>query len=423
MTALAPDPVAHPPYDATSMRVPKRARVLLVAPQPFFEPRGTPMNVLQMARTLGAAGHDVHLATFGVGQPVEIPGVTIHRAMRLPGVTSVPIGFSGRKLAMDAMLALLVQRLLLTRRWDLAHAVEESVFFTLPLARLRGIPVIYDMDSSISHQLAYSGKLRRSASLELVRGMERAALRRSALALTVCRALTDAARELVPGVPIAQIEDAPLDDALRDADPAAVRLLRERHQLGDRPVAVYTGNLEGYQGIDLLLDAWPHALRRTPEARLLLVGGEPAHVEHYRGVARRLGVEGSVVLAGRQPSGAMPEYMALADVLVSPRTEGSNTPLKLYSYMHAGRPIVCTDLETHRQVLDERTAVLARPEGGDYGEKLGDALANPELYAPRGRLARETVEREYSLPVFRRKLLEAYERVLSGSRSTVARSM
>lgn len=422
MPAIAPLPVAHQPPLAVP-RAATAARVLLVAPQPFFEPRGTPMNVLQMARTLGAAGHDVHLATFGVGQPVEIPGVTIHRALRLPGVSTVPIGFSGRKLAMDALLALLVQRLLLTGRWDVAHAVEESVFFTLPLARLRGIPVIYDMDSSISHQLAYSGAVRGRAALGLVRSMERAALRGSALALTVCRALTDAARELVPGVPVAQIEDAPLDDALRDADPAAVRLLRERHGLGERTVAVYTGNLERYQGIDLLLAAWPGALRQAPDACLLLVGGEPAHVEHYREVARRLGVERSVVFAGKQPSTTMPEYMGLADVLVSPRTEGSNTPLKLYSYMHAGRPIVCTDLETHRQVLDERTAVLARPDAGDFGAALGAVLARPDAFAGRGRLARETVEREYSLPVFRRKLLDAYERVLSGSRSTVASSM
>lgn len=418
MTAIAPQPVtphlAPSAHAAELPRAARPARVLLVAPQPFFEPRGTPMNVLQMARTLGAAGHEVHLATYAIGRPVELPGVTIHRALPVPGIRSVPIGFSGRKLAMDAALALLVQRLLLTGRWDLAHAVEEAVFFTLPLARLRGIPVIYDMDSSLSHQLAYTGKLRSGAARRAVEGLERAALRRSALALTVCRSLTDAARALHPQVPIAQIEDAPLDDALRDADPAAVAALRARHGVSGVPLAVYTGNLERYQGIDLLLAAWPVALRQAPEARLLLVGGEEAHVAHYRALAMRLGIAGSVQFAGRQPSSTMPEYMAMADVLVSPRSEGSNTPLKLYSYMHAGRPIVGTALETHTQVLDERTAVLADATPERYGAALGAALADPARHAPLGLRARETVEREYSLPVFRRKLLDAYERVLAG---------
>src|SRR5690606_2647359 len=135
-------------------------RILLVAPQPFFSLRGTPMNVKQMAAVLGQAGYRVHLATFAPGEPVSIPGVRHHRALAIPGVSQVPIGFSGSKVIHDAALALLVTRLLLRYRFALAHAVEESVFFTLPLARARKVPVIFDLDSSISDQLSYGGNIR-----------------------------------------------------------------------------------------------------------------------------------------------------------------------------------------------------------------------------------------------------------------------
>src|SRR5665811_2509586 len=77
-------------------------RILLIAPQPFFAQRGTPINVRQMAQTLCEAGHEVHLATYPMGEPVSIPGLHIHRAVPIPGLRSVPIGFSWRKVALDA---------------------------------------------------------------------------------------------------------------------------------------------------------------------------------------------------------------------------------------------------------------------------------------------------------------------------------
>ncbi|HMA02131.1 MAG TPA: glycosyltransferase, partial [Gemmatimonadaceae bacterium] len=179
-------------------------RILLIAPQPFFAQRGTPMNVRQMIQTLSEAGHDVHLATYPMGEPVQMPGLTIHRALPIPGLHTVPIGFSWRKIALDVMLALRVWTLLASRRFDVVHAVEESVFIALPVASMRGIPVIYDLDSWMSDQLAYSGRLGSPAIQRLLRRMERAALLRSRLAITVSASLSEAVRAMAPGLPVAQ---------------------------------------------------------------------------------------------------------------------------------------------------------------------------------------------------------------------------
>jgi hypothetical protein len=219
--------------------------VLLVAPQPFFAQRGTPINVRQMVQTLCEAGYEVHLATYPIGAPVSIPGLHLHRAMRIPGVRSMPIGFSWRKVALDVSLALRVWMLIAGRRFDVVHAVEESVFFAMPAARLRGIPVIYDMDSSLSEQLEYGGHVRNAALLRLLRGMERAVLRRARLAITVCASLTDSVRAMVPGAMVAQIEDCPLDEALRAPDRARVEELRESCGLHSRGVILYTATFVG----------------------------------------------------------------------------------------------------------------------------------------------------------------------------------
>jgi glycosyltransferase involved in cell wall biosynthesis len=402
---------------------PKGARVLIVAPQPFFEVRGTPLNVLQMARALGGAGYDVHLATYGIGETIAVQGLTYHRAMRIPAIHAVPPGFSWRKVAMDVPLAALAWRLLATRRFDVVHAIEEAAFFMTPIARARGVPLIYDLDSSISDQLRYSGAVRSRALLGVVRRAERAVLARSALAITVCDALTRTATGLHPGARVVQIEDCPLDELLRDPSTGEIAALRAEHDLGDAPVAVYTGNLEPYQGVDLLLDALPALAERCPAAHVLIVGGDPAHVQAARAEVRRRGHEGRVTFAGRQPPERMAAYMALGSALVSPRRRGENTPLKLYSYMHSGTPIVATALPTHTQVLDADTAVLCAPEPEALGAAIASVLLHPSDYREQARAARERVQRHYSFDAFRDKLLAAYRLVLDGSRESSASSM
>ncbi|MDQ2931505.1 MAG: glycosyltransferase [Gemmatimonadota bacterium] len=401
-------------------------RILLIAPQPFFAQRGTPINVRQMVQVLCEAGHEVHLATYPLGDPIAIPGLTIHRAMRVPGVRAVPIGFSWRKVLLDASLALTVWPLIAGKRFDVVHAVEESVFFALPAARLRRIPVIYDLDSWLSDQLAAGGRVRNGELLRLLRRIERATLRRCRLAITVSASLTDAVRELEPSVPVAQIEDCPLDEALRAPDQARVASLRESYGIGERPAVVYTGNLEFYQGIDLLLDAFVLVARERADAMLVLVGGSQAQIAGVRARATVLGIGERIVLTGQRPAEEMPEWMALGTVLVSPRLHGGNTPLKLYSYMWSAVPIVATELPTHMQVLDASTAVLraATPEGLARG--ILDVLADPSRHAPLGVAARARVAASYSRDAFRGKLLAAYDffaSIAPGVRSSVATSM
>jgi glycosyltransferase involved in cell wall biosynthesis len=398
-------------------------RILLIAPQPFFAQRGTPINVRQMAQTLSEAGHEVHLATYPMGEAVEMPGLIIHRALPIPGVRSVPIGFSWRKVALDASLALRVWALMAGRRFDVVHAVEESVFFALPIARLRGIPVIYDLDSWMSDQLAYGGRVKNHAVLQLLRWMERAALHRSRLAITVSASLSDAVHQMEPGVPIAQIEDCPMDEALRAPDPARVTQLRESVGIGRRQAIVYTGNLERYQGIDLLLLAFARVASAQDDAVLVLVGGSPPQIEEVRAQGQSLGVGHRVVLAGQRPADEMPEWMAMGTLLASPRSHGGNTPLKLFSYMWSAVPIVATNLPTHTQVLDASCALLCEPTAEEMASGILAVLDDPARFATLGAAARARVARDYSRDAFRRKLLAAYDSIAPGVRSSVATSM
>src|SRR2546426_9472411 len=81
-------------------------RILMIAPEPFFEPRGTPFSEFHRIRALTALGHHVDLVTYPFGQNVSMPGLRVFRSLRPPFVTRVKIGPSLAKIPLDSLLAL-----------------------------------------------------------------------------------------------------------------------------------------------------------------------------------------------------------------------------------------------------------------------------------------------------------------------------
>jgi glycosyltransferase involved in cell wall biosynthesis len=384
-------------------------RVLVLAPHPFLEHRGTPLAVRALVEALSERGCIVDVLTYEHGEDVEIPRCTIHRTPSPFGVRDIRPGFSMKKLISDVAMFRQLIRLLRRNRYDVIHAVEESAFMAAITKRWRRIPFVYDMDSSLAQQMVE--KLPVLVSVRpLLELAERWAIRESAGVVAVCRSIEDTVREHAPGKLVARVEDASL------LDPAVEGEEQIRDVIGQSgPVAMYVGNLEPYQGIDLLIDAFRHALGTVPDAQLVVLGGAAADVTRYRRVVADLGISRSVHLLGPRPVTLLGWYLRQADVLVSPRTRGYNTPMKIYSYLDSGRPVLATRLLTHTQVLDDGIALLAEPTAAAMGAGLIRLLSDTGLREELGAAARERVRAEYSQEAFRRKVhgfYDALERTL-----------
>jgi glycosyltransferase involved in cell wall biosynthesis len=386
--------------------------ILMIAPQPFFRVTGTPINVLTMCRALTEGGFAVHLLTVPDGKDVELPGLTIHRVARLPGCGPLPVGFSIAKLAYNGLLLLTCQRMLRRRRFAVVHAIEEAALWAVPLARMCGVPAIIDIDSDLCRQLREHGSwLGRMLAAPAGR-LRRFALRRAAAALTVSGTLGEIARVENPAIPVFEINDIPIESANRQPDLERMAALRARFGLTGRRLVVYTGNYDRRQGLPELIQAMAAVRARHPQCLLLVVGGEPEQVAALQARIEADGLADAVRLIGARPPETMPEYMGLAEVLVSPRLEPYTTPLKIFSYMASGRPIVATDLPTHTQVLDAEAAILVPPTPAGLAEGILRALDDPAGAAALGRRARHLAETRYTFAGFRRSLAECYAAVL-----------
>ena len=381
--------------------------ILMIAPEPFFEPRGTPFSELHRIRALTSLGHTVDLVTYPFGSDVSMPGLRIIRSLRPPLVARVRIGPSWAKVPLDALLSLTALRLALTRKYDAIHSHEEGGAIGIVLAAMLRKPHLYDMHSSLPQQIENFGYGRSKRLAALFGWVERLMIKRSRVVIVICEDLEDTVKALRLPVPTVLIENA----AGSGSAPSAGTGLAIRTALGlseSTPVVLYTGTFEAYQGLDLLFESMRKVIAARPDARLVMVGGEPAQVEAARKSVEALGLSAAVIFTGQRPAEEVPAYLDAATVLVSPRSSGTNTPLKIYQYLRSGRPIVATRLRTHTQVLNDDVAILtpATPEGLAEGllRGIGDADA-----AAIGARARTLAETKYSDEAFVEKTRRAYE--------------
>lgn len=364
--------------------------ILMIAPEPFFEPRGTPFSEYFRIRALSDLGHRVDLVTYPFGEDRQIPGLRIIRSWRPPGIRAVKTGPSLAKLVLDFFLFWKVLGRLCAGGYDLVHSHEEGSLMGVAFQKLTKTPHLYDMHSSLAQQMDNFQFTRSRLAVGFFRAVERAALRNAASVIVICRALYDHAAALTDPAKLTLIENF-LDDRPACGDEEAAQRLRRSIAAGGRKVILYAGTLEAYQGMPLLLDSMAFL---DDSFLLVLVGGDPGQVDGLRRTLSGRGLEKRVVLLGRRPAAEMPDYLKAADVLVSPRSRGTNIPLKVYSYLASGVPLVATDLPTHTQTLSPQIALLAKPEPEAFAAAIVRA-AGPEGRAAAAR-ARDFCRRNYT---------------------------
>jgi glycosyltransferase involved in cell wall biosynthesis len=382
-------------------------RILMLAPEPFFEPRGTPFSEYHRIKALTELGHSVDLVTYPFGADVALDGLRIFRSPRPPLISKVRVGPSFTKLLLDVLLAVTAWRRSHQERYDLVHSHEEAGFFGVWLARRLGIPHLYDMHSSLPQQLtnfrfARSRLLRRAFEV-----MEDRTIFGSDAIVTICQDLQDHVTAMGAGDRATLIENVMGGDVDERPGSSPEEIRRRWNIAPDAPLILYTGTFEPYQGLDLLLKAAEIVASSHPEARVLVVGGRPEQVD-----AMRASVPTSrAIFAGYQPAREIPAYLSAADILASPRITGTNTPLKIYSYLRSGRPIVATDLLTHTQVLDRETALLVEPDADAFAAALIRLIEQPALRQQLASAACQRARTRYSRDAYLSRTREVCQRL------------
>ena len=386
-------------------------KILLLAPHPFYQERGTPIAVDLLLKSLSSAGHQIDLITFHEGRDRNYGGVKTHRIKPFGNVADIRPGFSAKKIYLDFFVFVKFLMLMIRNRYDVVHAVEESAFMAMLVCPIFRTPFIYDMDSSMTTQVI--DKFRFFSKAEaLLRALESLPARTAKVVVPCCDALEhDVSVYRDPQKkPIVVLKDISLLDkssAMPSSDINLQSLTGKSSETGNK-ILMYIGNLESYQGIDILLEGFANATQTFEKLSLVIVGGETEDIEKYRKKSVHLGVENKVYFLGKQPVSDLYALMIQADILVSPRTQGINTPMKIYSYLDSNIPVLATCLPTHTQVMTDEHACLVEASAAGIEKGIDTLIKNPELCQKLAKNAQDLIEAEHSFSAFHEKVQYIY---------------
>lgn len=333
---------------------------------------------------------------------------------RIPGVGEMRL-----MNATTRRLQALAERL----RPDILHA-HSPVLNAIPALRVGkrlGIPVVYEVrafweDAAVDHGTHAEWGLR----YRMTRALETWALKRADHVTTICEGLRqDIVARGIPEDRVTVIPNA-VDIEKFPIGGAADESLQTQLGLAGATVIGFIGSFYAYEGLDLLLDAFPRVLEAMPTARVLLVGGGPQDAA-LKAQAQRLGIADKVVFTGRVPHSDVNRYYDLVDILAYPRhsmrlTE-LVTPLKPLEAMAQARLLVASDVGGHRELIEHGVNGILFKAGS--AAHLADAvidLARARDLWPQLKLAGRTfVEQQRNWPVSVARYRPVYERLTSRS--------
>lgn len=356
-------------------------RIVVVLASPYPAPRGSQLLVKHVEEGLRRRGHRVEVVSYG-------------RWLR------DRTGLHPARPLLDLLTLARVLRAARRLRAQVLHAHNyEAGAIGIVASRMLGIPLVYHGHSLMADELpSYApGPAARRVLARVGAWLDRAVPRRADHCVAVTSALATALRA----------GGATRVTAIRPtADPHEVRSFGAPAAESAMPTICYAGNLDGYQNLALLQEAFRHVRAAMPEARLAIV----THVPAGRGsTAPEAGVE---IVRATSLADAW-RALGRAWVAVVPRVDPSGHPMKVLNYMAAGKAIVATREAAHglRHDVD---AVIVPPEPKAFASAILCLLRDAERRARLGAAAREAAASDAAWHASMTTLEDVYRGVRRG---------
>jgi glycosyltransferase involved in cell wall biosynthesis len=360
----------------------------MVAASPFPYPQGSQVLIGQLAAALQRRGHSVQVVTYhtGVGQDPE--DLEIHRMPALPGMDRVRAGPSWRKPVLDLVLLRELRRIVRDWRPDVIHTHNfEGLLAALPVRRLTGVPVVHHIHNAMGLELHtyFPSRFGRWLGASVGQWIDGSLTKKA----DQCIVLNEDALSYFARLGLARVRFVPPGI---DFEPGQAQQARQR--LGKGPLIAYSGNLDPYQDLEVLLDAFRLVADASPDAKLVL--STSAALGEWRVRAGVLGLGKQVVFDRAKDFEQVRDLLALADVAVCPRQTCLGFPIKLLNYMAAGRAIVVAEGSACGLGHLKEAWVVENGSSAGMAAAILALLDRPSLARRLGERARRRAEREHS---------------------------
>jgi glycosyltransferase involved in cell wall biosynthesis len=382
----------------------------MLAPTPFFSDRGCHVRIYEEARTLHAMGHQVRIVSYHLGR--DMADIPTDRIVHIPWYNKLSAGPSWHKPYLDILLFLKAIKTSCSFRPDLIHAhLHEGAFIGIFLKNILKIPLLFDCQGSLTGEVIDHGFFRENSRLASIFSTLERFINRNADAIITSS--THGAEELtnswgVPASMVTALTDGVNAEEFCRCDREAIK-----EALGlpdDRPVVVFLGLFNRYQGVDLLLDVISILKQRGVAVHFLLMGFPE---ERYRQMAGARDLDTMITFTGKIDYQEVANYLSAGDLAVSPKISLTEANGKLFNYMACGLPSLVFDTPVNREILGETGTYARFADPADFAGKLEEMIADPLRLEYLGECARKKAVQEHSWQARGKQLIDIYRNLLN----------
>ena len=390
----------------------ERLKILMLAPTPFFADRGCHVRIYEEARALIALGHEVCIATYHLGRDME--GIPTVRIPPVPWYRKLAAGPSWHKPYLDILLFFTALAACRRQRPDIIHAhLHEGAFLGLFLKKLLRIPLVFDCQGSLTTEMLDHGFIRKgSLPYRFFLYLEKIVNNGSDFIIASSRAGADelTGSWMVPSSKVKGLIDGVDTDLFRPFSRDEAR--RALNLPPERPIAVFLGVLNRYQGIDLLLEVMK-ILKGRGTAPHFLVMGFPE--KRYIDKAAEEGVAELVTFTGRINYEKAPFCLCAGDIAISPKISLSEANGKLFNYMACGLPTVVFDNPINREILGDSGVYARQGDPADFAARIEELLSDRTRMTELAKAVRELAVRNHSWRSRGEQLVEIYMEIVKST--------
>ncbi len=367
------------------------------------------IHIRGMVRAFRGKGYEVDfLWALGQGDPTMRAGINPYERKRIksPLELVVPLvpGFlfalleycynfwSYRKFA----------SMLKAKRYDFIY--ERHFFFSRAAgraARKFGVPLVVEVN-----EIAGFERVRGQHLIGLARRCERSLFENAAVVTVVSAFLKESILKQYPDLDAGKIRVIP--NAVEESffsRKLEGRAVRERFGLGGKTVFGFVGfflKVKTWHALEWFLPVFIDAVRERPDVVLMLVGEGPGRAE-LEEIARSAGFSDRLVFTGEVPNAGIPDYLDAMDAGVIPHTNEYRSPIKMFEYMAAAKPVLAPRQEPVESIVGgvqgrflfetkspeslKKTIARMLEERGDWpaiGEKLKNLARTGFTYEKHG---------------------------------------
>ena len=367
-------------------------KIAMVSPYDFTWPGGVTIHVSQLSRELERSGHEVQvLAPHSPSRECQ------DQDLLVPLGRSVPLPSNGSiaRVSLSLWLARRIRSLLEREQYDIIH-LHEPMAPILPLTVLE-----YSNTVNV-------GTFHACRNRQHLYKMSRPVIKRWRSRLHGSIAVSPAALRYVSGAFPGEYEIIPNGI---DVDHFSQRAAPWPQYQDGKTNIIFVGRLEKRKGLRYLLEAFGQLKWDMPNLRLLVVGpGNPDKDSYHVLSSQNLQ---DVEFVGRVPYEDLPRYYASADIFCSPATGGESFGIVLLEAMAAGKPVVASDIEGYRGVMQHGQQGLhfQNKNVESLSTQLETLLRNSEQRRAMGERGRATAQR-YRWQLVARKVEQYYEQCI-----------